>query len=199
MTDWSGYATPSGKVFVATIGPDGLISGLGSCMLAVLPDHLAAVPGTVPVMPDQAALFSHGVPFAIVNGQVVASALPLATVQSRKVTELRVACAATITSGFSSAALGAAHTYPTLPTDQSNMISSVTESLLPGIGAGWTTPFWCADGAGAWGFRPHTAAQIQQASADGKAMIIAAQARLATRAAAVQAATTADQVAAITW
>ena len=199
MTDWSSYATPTGRVFVATIGPDGLISGIGTCALDVLPDHLAAVPGAVPVMPDQAALFEHGSPFALANGAVVASVLPLAEVQKRKVASLRAACGAAITGGFGSTALGTAHTYPSGMTDQANLIGSVTASLLPGLAAGWTTPFWCADAGGAWAFLPHTAAQIQQVGADGKAMVVAAQARLGALVAAVSAATTADQVAAITW
>lgn len=199
MTDWSSYATQTGRVFVATIGPDGLISGIGTCALDVLPAHLAAVPGAVPVMPDQAAVFAHGSPFALVDGAVVASVLPLAEVQARKVASLRAACGAAIMGGFGSNALGAPHTYPSGMTDQANLIGSVTASLLPGLAAGWTTPFWCADVSGAWAFLPHTAAQIQQVGADGKAMVVAAQARLGALVAAVAAAATADQVAAITW
>lgn len=199
MTDWSSYATPTGRVYIATIGPDGLIAGIGTCALDVLPDHLAAVPGGVPVMPDQAAAFEHGLPFALVDGAIVASVLPLAEVQARKVASLRAACVATITGGFGSTALGAPHTYPSGMTDQANLIGSVTASLLPGLAADWTTPFWCADAGGVWAFLPHTPAQIQRVGADGKAMVVAAQARLGALVAAIAAATTADQVAAITW
>lgn len=199
MTDRSPYATPTGKVHVATIGPDGLISGLGTCMADVLADHLAAVAGTVPVMPDQAALFVHGTPFALVDGRVVAAPLPLPARRERRCADLRAACAAAITGGFASSALGTPHIYPSGRNDQANLVAAVTASLPPGLAEEWSTPFWCADAAGAWAFRPHTAPQIQQAGADARGIIVAAQARLGALIAAVQAASTHNQVAAVAW
>lgn len=192
MTDWATYATPTGNVFVATIGPDGLISGFATCMIDVLQDHLAATINSVPVMPDQAALFTHGSPFALNGGLVVTSSLPLEEVQRRRVALLRASCAETITGGY----ISSGRAYPSRPTDQANMIASITASLFPDLPTDWTTPFWCADG-GVWGFRSHTAAQIQQAGTDGKAMIIAAQARLAGLLDLVAAATTEEQVLAV--
>lgn len=95
----------------------------------------------------------------------------LADAQTDKLTALSAACSAQIYAGFVSSALGAAYNYPAKDKDQSNLVSSVTASLVPGIPAGWTTSFWCVDAAGVWAFRAHTAAQIQKAGLDGKAAI----------------------------
>lgn len=87
-------------------------------------------------------------------------------------------CQAAITYGFASDALGAPHTYPSQLTDQLNLMGSVTESLLPGLAADWTTVFWCADTIGLWLMRDHDAAQIQQAGRDGKAHVLSCQMHL---------------------
>lgn len=113
--------------------------------------------------------------------------------------ELNAACQSQIYSGYESAALGAPHHYPANDKDQSNMIASVTSSLYPGLPAEWVTPFWCADGSGVWAYRPHTAAQIQQAGADGKAAILAALSKNAVLQARVAAATTIDELNAVEW
>ena len=199
MSDYAAFATGTGKIYLASIGADGLIHGVTTCMMADVEAHLAAVPGTVAVMPDEIARFSHGGAFALVEGAVMPASFPLPVVKARQAASLRAACAVAITGGYASAALGTAHTYPSTPTDQANMISSVTASLLPGLAADWSTPFWCADPEGVWAFRPHTATQIQQAGTDGKAAIVAAQTRLAGLLAQVTAATTEDQVLAVTW
>lgn len=124
----------------------------------------------------------------------------LAAAQAAKVAELSTACKAAIYAGFTSDALGSAYSYPAKDTDQQNLSGSVLASLLPSAAGGdWATPFWCADAAGAWEFRAHTAAQIQQVGQDGKAAILAAMARNQSLAAQVLAATTVDAVAAITW
>lgn len=123
----------------------------------------------------------------------------LDTVKAARLDSLRQACAAEITGGCSSAALGTEHGYGTALTDQANLAASVLASLMPGLPAGWTTPFKCADAAGVWDLRDHTAAQIQQAGQDVKAFIVAAQQKLGTLGAEVQAATTAEAVQAIAW
>lgn len=133
------------------------------------------------------------------DGTPTLAALTLAQVQAAQIATLAAQAQAAIVGGYSSAALGSAYTYPSTPTDQANMQASVVASLLPNLASGWTTPFWCADGTGAWAMRNHTAAQIQQAGSDGKAMIQAAQVQLATLTAQVQAATTNAAVQAITW
>ncbi|BCP53769.1 hypothetical protein K32_23860 [Kaistia sp. 32K] len=127
------------------------------------------------------------------------SASQLAAAKAAKITELDAACAAEITGGYVSAALGSNHTYPSSITDQLNMTASVTASLLPNLDASWRTPFWCADAAGNWAYVDHSAEQIQRAGADGKAAKAAASIKLAQLAAAVNAATTTAAIAAITW
>lgn len=123
----------------------------------------------------------------------------LAQAQADRVSALSSDCAAQIYAGFSSAALGAAYTYPAKDKDQSNLVASVTASLMPNLPAGWTTNFWCADGTGAWAFRPHTAAQIQKVGLDGKTAIETALQKNATLAAQVTAATTVAAVQAVVW
>lgn len=89
------------------------------------------------------------------------------------------ACAAAITGGFTSSALGSSYTYPSQTTDQQNLAANVLSSLLPsGQVAGWTTPQLCATQPAApalpvWAYMDHTAAQIQQVGNDGKAAIMA--------------------------
>jgi len=112
---------------------------------------------------------------------------------------LTAACAAAVTGGYTSAALGSVHTYPSDATSQTNMIGRVLQSLLPGLPATWTTTFWCADSTGAWSFANHTAAQIQQAGNDGASWVAACQTQLAALNAQVAAATTVAAVQAVVW
>ncbi len=130
----------------------------------------------------------------------LAVAVDLATVKTVRTNALRAACAAAITgNGFASSALGAVHGYPSDVISQTNLLGSVTDSLLPGLPATWTTPFWCANTTGAWNFAAHTAAQIQQVGQDGKAAVVAAQQKLAGLNAQVAAATTVAAIQAVTW
>lgn len=87
---------------------------------------------------------------------------------------ISAACRAHIEQGFLCAALDSPHTYPAKQQDQANLIGSVTDSLLFADDPDWITPFWCADADGAWEFRLHTRAQIQQVGRAGKASILAA-------------------------
>ncbi len=100
----------------------------------------------------------------------------LADAKESQTALVSAACQSAIVAAFTSSALGAAHTYPAKPTDQQNLNASVVASLLPGIAAEWTPPFWCAtqptDGSDpVWFYLPHTVAQIQQVGTDGKAAI----------------------------
>ncbi|GGM31866.1 hypothetical protein ACFQDN_21405 [Pseudomonas asuensis] len=128
-----------------------------------------------------------------------ASRLSLADVKAQKLAELETACAARITAGFTSSALGETYTYPAKPTDQSNLQASVLASILPGVDEKWTTPFWCADSEGKWAYQTHTAAQIQQVGLDGKNAINAAIAQKIVLEQKVEAAKTAPEVAAVVW
>lgn len=148
---------------------------------------------TVVVPQPQVGWTYNGVVFAPPVGPT------LEQVQTAQIAVLTAACDAEIAAGYTSTALGTAHTYPTKTTDQLNMSASVVASLLPGIATDWTTPFWCADGTGAWAMRAHTAAQIQQAGSDGKALIQAAQVKLAALSVQVMAAADAAAVQAVAW
>ena len=123
----------------------------------------------------------------------------LAQAQTTQSAALTSACAAAIVAGFASSALGSAHTYPSQPTDQTNLIGAVTASQSPGLPSTWACNFWCADSSGAWAFRSHTAAQIQQVLADGLAAREALSTKLAGLVAQVQAAATTAAVQAIVW
>lgn len=142
--------------------------------------------------------------YTLVNSTLVLDAASqaarlLSVARDAQIAALAKACAATIVSGFTSSALGAAHTYPSQPNDQSNLIGAVTASQSPGLAAGWTVNFWCSDTAGAWVFAAHTPAQIQQVLADGVVQRVAYSNRLATLKAQVAAAATIAAVQAIVW
>ena len=119
--------------------------------------------------------------------------------RAQKSTAISFACKTHILAGFESSALGAAYHYPAKTTDQQNLASSVLASLLPGLSPDWTTPFWCADSAGEWAFRPHTAGEIHQVGQDAKTAILWAMAKNELLQAAIAAATTLDELEAITW
>ena len=183
----------------------------GTDMLALFPQTAAAAGGfeLVDVAPAPQPAYSadtqtcaEGTP-AVVSGvwtqTWVVADKALTDAQAGRSSTLRAACAAAITGGYTSSALGAAHTYPSGPTDQANMAARVRASLLPNLPAGWVTPFWCADSSGAWSFAPHSAAQIQQADVDGNVWIIDCQSRLQTLLAQVSAATTVAAVQAVNW
>lgn len=144
---------------------------------------------------------NSGSVISVVDGvpTLTARTISLDEVKATKIVALRAACAAAIVGGFTSSALGTAHTYPSAQTDQINLMGSVTASLLPGVASDWSTMFWCRDEAGAWSYVAHTAAQIQAAGGDGKAHVVDCQSRLASLSAEVEAATTVDAVTAIVW
>ncbi|MBB3965962.1 hypothetical protein [Rhizobium metallidurans] len=120
-------------------------------------------------------------------------------VRAFRIAALTSVCALAIVGGYSSDALGVAHRYPSGVIDQINMMGSVTASLLPDLPLDWATPFWCEDEGGEWAYRPHAAAQIQQAGSDGKAHVVSCQTRLAQLSATVMSASTADAINAVDW
>jgi len=164
-----------------------------SLSLAVVPE------GAMELTVEQRAEFVDHPGLRIWRDGAVRSADLPAPTPAEKMAELTAACAAAIVSGYSSSALGDVHSYPNDQIAQINMMGSVTGSLLSGLPADWTTPFWCADRAGIWQMRQHTAAQIQRAGSDGKAHVVACQQRLVALNAAVAAATTPEAVAAVVW
>lgn len=128
-----------------------------------------------------------------------ASLLTLAQAQAAQIVAVTNACQAAIFGGFTSSALGAPHIYPAQIIDQQNLSASVLASMMPGVSADWTTPFWCEDSSGNWSYALHTAAQIQAVGQDGKAAIIASIQKKAGLVAKIEAATTIAAVQAITW
>lgn len=68
-----------------------------------------------------------------------ASLLTLAQAQENQIAQLSAACQAEIVSGFSSSALGTAHTYPSKQTDQLNLAASVTTALIALNSAAWAS------------------------------------------------------------
>lgn len=130
-------------------------------------------------------LSSAGVPEAVDRVATLAEA------QATQTATLRAACAAAITSGFSSSALGAAHAYPSAETDQRNLFSAAASTVASSL--------WCKDASGAWSFVTHTQAQAQAVLADFNVMRNAAQMKLAPLLAEVSAATTVAAVQAVVW
>ena len=139
--------------------------------------------------------------YALSNGAIVSAPATqlLAQAQAAQIAIITQACAGAITGGFSSSALGSAHTYPSGLTDQANLAANVVSSLLPGLPSTWTTPQICSDANGVWAYVAHTAAQIQQVGSDGKAAILASLAKKASLQAEIEAATTVAAVQAIVW
>lgn len=123
---------------------------------------------------------------------------PLDQARADKAVELSTACGLHIVGGFISDALGAAHTYPSTVLDQHNLNGLVTRSLYPSNPPSWTEKFWCADAAGVWERRAHTAAQLQAVGDTAIARITAAQAQCDTLVAAAMAASLAG-LDDITW
>lgn len=170
-------------------------------------DSMPSEDTLLPLTDDQwAARFTEN--NIVQNGALVAYTAPVLTseqqmgdAKSAKSTDINTACTAQIMAGVVSTALGEAHTYPTKPTDQSNLSASVLDSLLPdnASNTSYATPFWCCDANGKWAWVMHTAAQIQQVGRDVKASILAAQGKNAQLQAQITAATTVAAVNAITW
>ena len=125
--------------------------------------------------------------------------MDLAQVKQSQASVVGAACAAAITGGFQSSALGSAYTYPSQQADQANLSANVVSSLLPGLPANWTTLQLCADSKGVWNYRSHTAAQIQQVGIDGKAAILGCLTKNAGLQAQIAEATTVTAVQSINW
>ncbi len=130
---------------------------------------------------------------------VLNEAEELAAARQSRALQLAQACQNQIYAGFESSALGQPHQYPAQDKDQQNLTASVLDSTVPGLPPDWETPFWCADAAGVWDFRLHTAAQIQQVGRDGKQRILACLAHNKTLADQVMAAADKAAVLAVEW
>ncbi|WP_439893168.1 DUF4376 domain-containing protein (plasmid) [Ralstonia sp. 25C] len=124
------------------------------------------------------------------------SLMTLSQVQAAQATKISTACATALTTGFTSSALGVALTYPSQDNDQRNLQSAVSAAAT--ASPGWTIPLWCTDGDH-WSFTSHSAAQLQQVNADWLAHRVAAQQKYADLIAKINAASSIEEVQAITW
>ncbi|NOV29159.1 hypothetical protein DDY07_05230 [Methylomonas sp. ZR1] len=82
-----------------------------------------------------------------------------AAARAAKIAKLKLACAAQITSGIEHDALGTIHRYPTTKDDQQFMTARFSKAQAVGS-AGDPYKFMCADNAGVWARRDHSASQI---------------------------------------
>lgn len=112
---------------------------------------------------------------------------------------INAACAAAITAGFQSAALGAHYTYPSKLTDQTNLNTNVVASLMPNLPADWTTEQICVDENGNWAYLPHTAAQIQHVGNDCKTAILGFLSKNAKLQALIVEANTVEVIQSLNW
>ncbi|WP_157003088.1 DUF4376 domain-containing protein [Ralstonia sp. A12] len=122
--------------------------------------------------------------------------MTLSQVRTAQAAKASTACGAALITGFTSSALGTAHTYPSQDGDQRNLQCAVSAAAI--ASPNWTTPIWCADGD-TWSFTSHTAAQVQQVNADWLAHRVAAQQKYADLIAKINAATSIADVQAIDW
>ena len=113
-------------------------------------------------------------------------------------TAIEAACAAAITGGFSSTALGAPHWYGSQLTDQANLDADMMAAASGGSAT--TADIACSADAGAtWAIETHSAAQIGQLWADFRAWRIACQVKKRALQAQIAAASDATAASAIVW
>lgn len=129
------------------------------------------------------------------DGALLAVEPALSVRKAALISQFDAACQSVIYAGFSSAALGADHFYPTADLDQRNLQSAVLAGQ--GQASAWATPVWCRTGD-EWTFAAHSAAQLAQVNADWVAHRVSAQQRYVDLVAQVNAATE-DQLSTITW
>lgn len=142
--------------------------------------------------------------YTVVGGELVAPAAPtddelVESAQAVQSAVLYAACQSAITGGFTSDALGVAHTYPSTDTDQQNLASAVGAASYHSASDGWTTQLWCEASGETWSFADHTATQVQEVNSSFVSFRTGLQALLYSGVQAVDAATTVSGVEAITW
>lgn len=164
-------------------------------LIAVTADEYNAVM----LRPSGATLDVQGGKLVIVPAPTQTEAQLLAQAKQAQLAIVGAACASAITGGFQSSALGKVYTYPSTQNDQANLNANVVSSLLPSLPANWTTLQICGDANGKWGYVPHTASQIQQVGADGKAAVFSCLTKNAALQSQIAAATTVASVQSINW
>lgn len=120
---------------------------------------------------------------------------PLSELAEEKRTEMRNACSNEIVrSSFQSDALGAIHNYDCRIVDQVNLNARYAIALALSS----SEPLWASDGT-RYQWMPHTSSELMGVMIDMNEHVKENQAKLATKLAAVDAATNAEQVSAIEW
>lgn len=127
------------------------------------------------------------------TGQVIFRPVDeLAQARASKLAELERTARTKIVAGFESDALGSPHRYDSEETDQLNLIGAVQ--------LGITLQYRCTEVAtGIKAHREHTASEIAQVLNDGAVIKMTLLQTLAAKRALVEAATTIEDVQAITW
>ena len=133
------------------------------------------------------------------DGSAVVWSAEMPAVRALHIERMSAACEQQIVGGFKCSALGEEHLYPAKTKDQINLLGSIADANMAGDDPDWRTQFWCADAAGAWEFRDHTVAQIQQVGKTGKAAILAAMGKNELLRRQIEAASTAAEIEAIIW
>ena len=110
---------------------------------------------------------------------------------------ISIACRDKLTAGFPSNALGTTHNYPSSPTDQLNLNSTVLLSLNQS--PEWSAMVMCEDSRGVWRALAHNAQQVQQVGSDWNAFREAQLERKRELDARIEAATTIASIKSIVW
>lgn len=135
----------------------------------------------------------------IPDGALASAPAPsLSVVRSDKLAELRLAAQTAIVSGKTSNALGALHTYPTTKDDQAFLTARYSKAVALGASGG-PYKFMCADNAGVWARRDHSAEQIIQVALAVEGHITAMLDKLDGLVADLAIAENAEDVAVIHW
>lgn len=126
------------------------------------------------------------------NGQFVYQP-NLTPFKNAKIAELDQACSQAISQGFTSSALGVAHTYPYDDEAQRNLHAAIIDTLIDSTVT--TVSFKTLDA----GYQNHTVAQIQQVAKDSKTPFMNNLNKYNNLKSQVQSATTVDAINAIVW
>lgn len=195
LVDYAGLVSANPNSYIPPNPSEGDLAHLGAQYVietnppSVQDDEIAYIDGTLEFA---GALHTNWAVRAKTAEELAASSAKFAQAKAAKIAELKDACRQTIESGFTSSALGTAHTYDSaLPQDQINLLGA----KLGGVDIAFT----CTDANGVKAQRFHTYAQISQVFDDGKAWVETNKAVFWTKAAQAMAATTRAALDAVTW
>lgn len=143
---------------------------------------------TAVVVPPGETAFIGGSYTNAVFSPPVGAMIALSGAKDTQMAAMTAHCQLAIGGGFSSSALGSAHTYPSDGTTQRNI------AMAAAVGG----DLWCETGS-SWALMAHTAAQAQQVQKDLFSMVQAKQAQYAKLLSEIEASTSVDAVQAIVW